>query len=103
VTAGKLVRDRIPDIIRASGETPQTRVAADDAEYQTYLDRKLVEEVGEWLRDKDLGELADISETLRAIASARGSTPAEVERLRVEKKRDRGGFDARIVWMGNVA
>jgi predicted house-cleaning noncanonical NTP pyrophosphatase (MazG superfamily) len=33
---GKLVRDRIPDIIRARGGAPQTRVL-DDSEYLSSL------------------------------------------------------------------
>lgn len=45
---GKLVRDRIPDIIRANGEEPIT-YQADPAEYRRRLRDKLLEEVDEFL------------------------------------------------------
>ena len=44
---GKLVRDNIPDIIRADGKTPVTRIL-DQEEYLNELDRKLQEEVAEY-------------------------------------------------------
>jgi predicted house-cleaning noncanonical NTP pyrophosphatase (MazG superfamily) len=43
---GKLVRDRIPEIIRADGCIPVTRVL-DEPEYRTALLAKLVEEARE--------------------------------------------------------
>lgn len=99
---GKLVRDRIPDLIRASGQVPVTSVARSDLEYARRLDEKLREEVREYLYSGDLAELADISEVVRAIARARGSSPDEVERMRVAKREERGGFDGRVVWLGNT-
>jgi predicted house-cleaning noncanonical NTP pyrophosphatase (MazG superfamily) len=46
---GKLVRDRIPDIIRARGAAPQTRVL-DDSENLSSLFDKLLEEAQEMRR-----------------------------------------------------
>src|SRR5262249_38792282 len=67
---GKLVRDRIPEIIRASGDRPVTRVA-DIGEYLGRLGDKLVEEAQE-ARDADrehqAEELADTLEVVYAIA-----------------------------------
>ena len=40
----KLVRDKIPEIIEAGGETPVTRIL-DDEEYKLCLEEKLNEEV----------------------------------------------------------
>src|SRR5699024_12138031 len=48
---GKLVRDNIPDIIRADGKTPVTRIL-DQEEYLNELDRKLQEEVAEYQADR---------------------------------------------------
>ena len=63
---GKLVRDNIPDIIRADGKTPVTRILNQE-EYLNELDRKLQEEVAEYQADKSMEELADILEVLSAI------------------------------------
>ena len=59
VVYNKLVRDQIPDMIRAQGETPVIRILDTD-EYLQHLETKLDEEVGEYHRDKNAEELADI-------------------------------------------
>lgn len=48
---GKLVRDRIPEIIKTDGKNPITRVLSED-EYLQELDTKLNEEVAEYQADK---------------------------------------------------
>lgn len=45
---GKLVRDKIPEIIIAHGKKPITRILNDD-EYIEELDKKLNEEITEWM------------------------------------------------------
>ena len=91
----KLVRDRIPEIIRASGKSCVTRVL-DDVEYIAALDLKLQEELNEYLADGDLEELADLLEVMMAAAKARGHDFSEVEAIRREKTAKRGGFDQRL-------
>lgn len=44
----KLVRDYIPDIIKDNGEVPIVRIL-DDEEYLKELNKKLLEEVNEYL------------------------------------------------------
>ncbi len=67
----KLVRDRIPQIIRDGGGQPLVRVA-DGEEYRALLRAKLVEEVQEFLASDDPEELADVLEVLHALASDLG-------------------------------
>lgn len=96
----KLVRDRIPAIIRAEGGEPSVRIATDD-EIDDLLRAKLLEEVGEFLDSGDPGdpvELADVLEVVRALAERCGVDPDVLERLRAEKAAARGGFAARVVW-----
>lgn len=50
---GKLVRDKIPEIIKEDGKTPITRIL-DDEEYLDELDIKLSEEVQEYQADKSI-------------------------------------------------
>ncbi len=92
----KLVRDRIPDIIRASGKTCMTEILADQ-EYLRMLDAKLDEELAEYHKDQNIEELADLLEVIRAAAVARGYTLEELERVRAEKAVKRGGFEKRIL------
>ena len=91
----KLVRDRVPALIAAQGETPVVRIL-DDGEYAHCLRRKLREEVDEYLLDGSLSEICDILEVLSAIATAAGVTPDEVERTRREKANKNGAFHDRI-------
>lgn len=92
----KLVRDRIPELVREDGETPVTHTA-DEPEYRMRLREKLCEEAAEFRENGDPGELADVLEVLTAIRDAEGFEQAELERLREEKAEERGRFDERIV------
>lgn len=91
----KLVRDKIPEIIQNADKTCVTHIMSDD-EYIASLDMKLQEEVAEYLEDKNLEELADVVEVLRAICIARGYTLEELEKMRAKKADERGGFEKRI-------
>ena len=98
--AGKLVRDKIPEIIRAAGKEPVTRIMSED-EYLTELDKKLIEEVEEYQVDKSIEEMADVLEVLYAICEARGYSIEELLEVKQNKHDARGGFAERIYWEGN--
>lgn len=72
---GKLVRDKVPDLIRASGRTPHVRTLG-RGEYRSALRDKLSEEVDELIAaqstDAIIEEAADVLEVLTAIAGAQG-------------------------------
>lgn len=91
----KLVRDKIPGIIEADGKTCKIHILSDD-EYLTALEAKLNEEVAEYQIDKNLEEMADVLEVLRAICVARGYSLEELEALRAKKADERGGFAEKI-------
>ena len=91
----KLVRDLIPDIIEESGNECRTRILSDD-EYLKMLDAKLDEELLEYHQDQSIEELADLLELIQATAIARGFTLEELESVRAEKAKKRGGFDKKI-------
>lgn len=94
-TYHKLIRDKIPEIIKADGKVCVTRILSDE-EYVDALEKKLNEEVAEYQTDKNLEELADILEVLQAICVARGYTLEELETVRAEKAKERGGFEKKI-------
>jgi len=92
----KLVRDRIPEIVRENDETPVTHVAEGEA-YRERLREKLCEEAEEFRESGDPAELADVMEVLAAIREAEDLDAAEIERLREEKADERGGFADGVV------
>lgn len=95
-TYNKLVRDRIPKIIEADGKHCKLETLSDKA-YLRLLDRKLDEELTEYQESKSLEELADLLEVIRAVVKARGWTMEELERVRMEKAAERGGFEKKVL------
>ncbi|MFJ4910446.1 nucleoside triphosphate pyrophosphohydrolase [Streptomyces sp. NPDC093249] len=75
-----------------------------DAEYPGLLLAKLYEELGE-LAHADISakpeELADLTEALDAYAWELGIAKGDLEALRADKRRKRGGFSDGVVWLGN--
>jgi predicted house-cleaning noncanonical NTP pyrophosphatase (MazG superfamily) len=96
----KLVRDNIPAIIRAQGNTPVTRVLA-DREYLAALDKKLNEEVLEYLEDGTIGEICDMLEVISAICLACGISHEQITSAQTEKRMKNGAFNKRI-WLEKV-
>ncbi|NMB48036.1 nucleoside triphosphate pyrophosphohydrolase [Candidatus Kuenenbacteria bacterium] len=92
----KLVRDKIPEIIKSKGDTPFTHIA-DEKEYEEALVRKLQEEVDEFLAKPCAEEAADILEVLRAICALKNISLDNIEAVRQQKATERGGFEQRII------
>ena len=92
---GKLVRDRIVDIIRVNGENPKYHTLSDE-EYLVELHKKLFEEANEFIENDDPEELADLMEVLYAIAKHKNINMQEVENIRIKKRQKRGGFEDKI-------
>jgi len=102
MNTGKLVRDRIPEIIRESGGVPSVAVLRGDALLQALFD-KLYEEADE-LRAADaenrVEELADVLEVLQAIADNLGLEMSELVEIADAKKLLRGGFEHGFFLLG---
>jgi len=90
----KLVRDNIPAIIQRDGKKPITRVLAED-EYVEQLERKLQEEVTEYVTDKNGEELADILEVVYTLGKKLGYSKDDLEALRAQKAAKNGAFENR--------
>ncbi|MBE6144761.1 MAG: phosphoribosyl-ATP pyrophosphohydrolase [Firmicutes bacterium] len=91
----KLVRDKIPEIMIKNGAKPVTKILSDE-EYKLELNKKLLEEVNEYLESDDILELADIQEVLLALINTTNMTYEEFEKIRKEKVSKRGAFDNKI-------
>jgi predicted house-cleaning noncanonical NTP pyrophosphatase (MazG superfamily) len=92
----KLIRDKIPEIIRKKGKEPIIHIA-NKKEYWQYLKQKLKEEVDEFLKRGDKEELADILEMIYAICDFKKIDKKELEKLRRKKAEKRGKFKKRII------
>ena len=92
----KLIRDEIPEIIEKSGRKCETEVLSEEA-YEHYLELKLKEEVNEFLESKDVEELADLEEVLRAILDLKGISYEDFDKIRKDKAEKRGAFRNRLL------
>lgn len=96
----KLVRDNIPEIIKADNAAPYTRKLNDD-EYWEYLLKKDSEELEEVKLSSSTEEikkeLADKLELIRAMAEFCGFTLEDVINEANIKREKRGGFQKRIL------
>jgi predicted house-cleaning noncanonical NTP pyrophosphatase (MazG superfamily) len=96
----KLVRDRIPEVITASGKIAVVQQIY-GAQLREQLFEKLTEEHSELLENPELDEIADMMEVLFSIARTLGHNE-EQALLAVRDKRTRlGGFDKGI-YLTNV-
>lgn len=100
----KLVRDKIPEIIRQNGEEAPFRTLTKD-EFFEYLKKKILEEAEELAAastDSNLvEEMADIMEILGALQQLKGVTPEQVKQVQDEKRAKRGGFEQRLLMLNN--
>lgn len=92
----KLVRDRIPEIIEADGKQCEV-VRAAKSDMGELLEKKLLEEVKEYMEDKNLEELADVMEVLFGLANNLGYSEEELLKKRRDKYKERGGFKEGIL------
>ena len=91
----KLIRDRIPEIIEKTGNEYEVE-ELDDKRYLESLDKKLQEELEEYLESGEIAELADLVEVIYAILDHKDISRDEFEKIRLDKKEDRGGFAERL-------
>ena len=95
IAYNKLVRDRIPEIIKSSGKSCEVRTLEDE-EYLRMIDAKLDEELAEYHKDQNLEELADLLEVIYAATEARGFSIDQLEELRAAKASARGCFQKKL-------
>ena len=92
----KLVRDRIPEIIKTTGKTCVIDILS-DADYLKMVDAKLDEELAEYHNDQNIEELADLIEIIYAAARARGYSLEQLEAVRAEKAAKRDSFEKKLL------
>ena len=100
VEYNKIVRDKIPEIIKADGKECVIHVAL-KMDACVYLIDKLKEEADELLKvlncHSSLDELADLQEVIVALTEKQGWSMQELEARRLMKRQERGGFKENII------
>ncbi|MFH7834733.1 phosphoribosyl-ATP pyrophosphohydrolase [Bacillus luti] len=95
----KLIRNKIPQIIKSNGKTPTTRILSEE-EYIKEICKKTQEELTEYLeadtKEHKLEELSDLLELINALAEHEGTTLEEINNIRKKKAEERGGFSDRV-------
>jgi predicted house-cleaning noncanonical NTP pyrophosphatase (MazG superfamily) len=98
----KLIRDKIPEIIKSTGDDFETRILV-KTEFEKELKKKLTEETKELEKapkEKLVNELADVLELAKSISAYYKIPFSAVEKYQEEKRKKRGGFKKRLflVW-----
>ena len=92
----KLVRDKIPDIIKASGGECKFHVAK-KGEFADVLKKKLIEEAQELNEKPCAEEIGDVLEVIEAMARMHHINLDEIKEAKKKKREERGGFNLMFV------
>jgi len=90
----RLVRDKVPDMILRDNQLPVKRTL-NDKEYEEELNKKLEEEVKDYLVNKNYIDMIDIVEVIDAILDFKGIDKDEFEKERINKANKKGTFKDR--------
>lgn len=92
----KLVRDRIPEIIRKNGGKPEY-VVVNGERLKEYCLKKVHEELEEFSSEPCVEEAADLLEVVEKLFKEHGFSKAAIKRARAAKNEKRGAFHFNII------
>ncbi len=92
----KLVRDKIPEIIKDSGKQVRFKKETGDKLLKS-LNSKLDEELLEYKESGDIEELADLVEVVYGILKHKEISIEEFEKIRTDKNDKRGAFEEGLI------
>ena len=95
-TYNKLVRDRMPEIIKTDGNRAIFRTLTPD-EFILALRRKIVEEANEYAANGSIEELADLLEVVMTAAAEHRKSGELMWSVAAQKEARRGGFGKRLM------
>ena len=98
-TYNKLIRDKIPEIIRKNNAVPKIS-ELNDEQFKIALKEKLAEEAKELLEAKTqeeiLNELSDVLQLIESIAINNNLSVSDIEKQKEKKKQERGAFEKKL-------
>lgn len=92
----KLVRDRIPQMIKESGRDCSSRILSEEEYFDALLD-KIVEEIEEYRESGNEEELADVYEVLDCLVQLKEYEPMHIDYLQLIRREARGSFKDRVL------
>lgn len=92
----KLIRDKIPQVIKQSGKQAVIEEVSGEA-YIELLNAKLGEELQEYLESQSIEELADLVEVVYAILDHKSISLQEFEIIRQQKVNEKGAFKDKLL------
>jgi len=92
----KLVRDKIPMIIKEAGKTCKTRKMKSE-EIEEYYRLKILEEMEELFENPCPEEMADLMEVVDSLRKKLDLKIEDVIEVKCNKRTSRGGFEKGIV------
>ena len=92
----KLVRDKIPKIIKENNQIPIYKVAS-ELEVEFYLKQKLKEEIEEFFEAKNIEEIADVFEVLNSLIKYYQISQNEIVKYQELKNKKNGSFDKKYI------
>ena len=93
----KLVRDKIPDIIKKKGLEYEIESLTEFNEINEWLKNKLFEEVIEFVENDNLDELSDVLQVILKIMDHNSIDTIELYYAMSKKLKERGGFDNNVL------
>lgn len=95
VEYNKLVRDKIPEIIKKSGRTCEYKILG-ESEVKDALKEKLIEKAEIFSKRPSEDELSDIYELLGAIIETFEYEPLHIDYLKLQNKESKGSYSKKI-------
>ena len=92
----KLVRDRIPEIIKKNGTLCEF-TTMEQTEYRSRLCDKMREELDEFSLEPSLEEAADVYEVFLSMLKEWGHSLDDVIQEAAWKRKERGGFTGKVL------
>lgn len=93
----KLVRDKIPEIIREHGRSCETKTLTDPQEIQKALTDKLIEKAHIFAERPSEDELSDLYELLAVIVDKYDFESMHIDYLRMQNKEQKGSYSGSTI------
>jgi predicted house-cleaning noncanonical NTP pyrophosphatase (MazG superfamily) len=95
VEYNKLVRDKIPEIIKNSGRSCEYKILG-ESEVKNALKEKLIEKADVFSKRPSEDELSDIYELLSAIVETYEYEPLHIDYLKLQNKENKGSYSEKV-------
>ena len=95
-TYNKLVRDKIPENIDSEPGRKSNYRILEDNEYLIELNKKILEEANEFIKENSIEELGDLMEVINAIMKLKGYKMEDVLKVMKIKSNKKGTFNNKI-------